>query len=136
LLPDDGVAVRQGIESLRAKLRQLPRTSKTTVPGYNNIDGYRERQKKVNRYVIKRDTFRSLFASETQRALVIEWLIQKQRITLATAKTSAGAPAPKPQGQFVSPDGNRRRSVRILWPRKPKVTKAANEKEDNDVQGW
>jgi hypothetical protein len=136
LLPDDGVAVRQGIETLRAKLRQLPRTSKTTVPGYNNIDGYRERQKKVNRYVIKRDTFRSLFASETQRALVIEWLIQKQRITLATAKTSAGAPAPKPQGQFVSPDGNRRRSVRILWPRKPKVTKAANEKEDNDVQGW
>jgi hypothetical protein len=130
LLPDDGVAVRQGIETLRAKLRQLPRTSKTTVPGYHNIDGYRERQKKVNRYVIKRDAFRSLFASEMQRALVIEWLIQKQRITLATAKASAGAPAPKPQGQFVWPDGKRRRSVRILWPRKPKVTKAANKKKD------
>jgi Domain of unknown function (DUF927) len=132
LLPDDGVAVRQGIETLRAKLRQLPRTSKkaTAGPGYHNIDGYRERQKKVSRYVIKRDAFRCLFASETQRALVIAWLIQKQRITLATAKTSAGSPAPKPQEQFVWPDGNRRRSVRILWPRKPKVTKAANKKKD------
>jgi hypothetical protein len=117
LLPDDGVAVRQGIETLRAKLRQLPRTSKTTAPGYHNIDGYRERQKKVNKYVIKRDAFRSLFASETQRALVIEWLIQKQRITLATAKTSAGAPAPEPQAQFIWPDGERRRSIEIVWPR-------------------
>jgi hypothetical protein len=128
LLPDDGVAVR--IEILRAKLRQLPRTSKkaATVPGYHNIDGYRERQKKVNRYVIKRDAFNYLFASGLQRALVIEWLIQKQRITLATAKTSAGAPAPKPQEQFVWPDGKRRRSFEVRWPRKPKVTKAANKK--------
>ena len=79
LLPDDGVAVRQGIETLRAKLRQLPRTSKkaATVPGYHNIDGYRERQRKVNRYVIKRDAFNYLFASGTQRDLVIEWLISK-----------------------------------------------------------
>jgi hypothetical protein len=132
LLPDDGVAVRQGIETLRAKLRQLPRTSKkaATVPGNHNIDGYRERRKKVNRYVIKGDAFNSLFASGTQRALVIEWLIQKQRITLATAKTSAGAPAPKPQGQFIWPNGKRRRSFQILWPRKPKVTKAANKKKD------
>jgi hypothetical protein len=132
LLPDDGVAVRQGIETLRAKLRQLPRTSKkaATVPGNHNIDGYRERRKKVNRYVIKRDAFNSLFASGTQRALVIEWLIQKRRITLATAKTSAGAPAPKPQGQFIWPNGKRRRSFQILWPRKPKVTKAANKKKD------
>ena len=132
LLPDDGVAVRQGIETLRAKLRQLPRISKkaATVPGNHNIDGYRERRKKVNRYVIKRDAFNSLFASGTQRALVIEWLIQKRRITLATAKTSAGAPAPKPQGQFIWPNGKRRRSFQILWPRKPKVTKAANKKKD------
>jgi hypothetical protein len=132
LLPDDGVAVRQGIETLRAKLRQLPRTSRKAaiVPDYHNIDGHRERQKRVNRYVIKRDAFNYLFASGTQRALVIEWLIQKQRITLATAKTSAGAPAPKPQGQFIWPDGKRRRSFQILWPRKPKVTKAANKKKD------
>ena len=39
LLPDDGVAVRQGIKALRAKLRQLPRTSKkaATVPDYQKL---------------------------------------------------------------------------------------------------
>lgn len=118
LLPDDGVAVRQGIKALRAKLRQLPRTSKkaATAPDFDEIDGYRNRRKRVNRYVIKRDAFHSLFASETQRALVIESLIEKQRITLATPKASAGAPSPKPQGQFVWPDGERRRSIEIVWP--------------------
>jgi hypothetical protein len=116
LLPDDGVAVRQGIKALRAKLRQLPRTSKkaATAPDFDEIDGYRNRRKKVNRYVIKRDAFHSLFTSETQRALIIESLIKKQRITLATPKSSAGAPSPKPQGQFVWPDGERRRSIEIV----------------------
>jgi hypothetical protein len=125
LLPDDGVAVRQGIETFRAKLRQLPRISKkaATAPDFDEIDGYRKRRKKVNRYVLKRDAFHSLFASETQRALVIEWLIEKQRITLATPKASAGAPSRKPQEQFIWPDDKRRRSFQILWPRKPKVKK-------------
>ena len=72
----------------------------------------------MNRYVIKRDAFNSIFGSGTQRALVIEWLIQKQRITLATSKVSAGAPSPKPQGQFIWPDGERRRSIEIVWPRR------------------
>ena len=132
LLPDDGVAVRQGIKTLRAKLRQLPRTSKTTVPGYHNIDGYRERQKKVNRYVIKCDAFHSLFASGTQRALVIEWLIQQRRITLAIAKTSAGAPAPKPQEQLVWPDRKRRRSFEIRWPRKSRKRIKATSKRKSE----
>jgi hypothetical protein len=125
LLPDDGVAVRQGIETLRAKLRQLPRSSKkaATAPDFDEIDGYRNRRKKVNRYVVKRDAFHSFFASETQRALVIEWLIEKQRITLATPKASAGAPSRKPRKQFIWPDDKRRRSFQILWPRKPKAKK-------------
>ena len=131
LLPDDGVAIRQGITALRAKLRELPRTSKKAVaePDFDEIDGYRQRQKTANRYVIKRDAFNSIFASGTQRALVIEWLIQKQRITLATQKASAGAPSPKPQEQFFWPDGKRRRSFQILWPRKPKVKDAADTKK-------
>jgi hypothetical protein len=134
ILPDDGVAIRRGIEALRAKLRQLPRTSKkaAAVPGYHLVDGHRERQKKVNRYVIKRDAFNSLFASGTQRALVIEWLIQKQRITLATAKTSAGAPAPKPQVQFVWPDGKRRRSFEIRWPRKSRKRVKTTSKPESE----
>ena len=74
----------------------------------------------MNRYVIKCDAFNSIFASGTQRALVVEWLIQKQRITLATPKASAGAPSPKPQEQFIWPDSKRRRSFEIRWPRKAK----------------
>ena len=131
LLPDDGVAIRQGITALRAKLRQLPRISKKAVAktDFGQIDGYRERRKNVNRCFIKRDVFNSIFASGTQRALVIEWLIQKQRITLATPKASAGAPSPEPQEQFIWPDHKRRRSFEILWPRKPKVKKAAGKKK-------
>jgi hypothetical protein len=120
LLPDDGVAVRQGIMALRAKLHQLPRFSKEAVAetDYEEVDGYRERGRKVNRYFIKRDVFNSIFASETQRFLVIERLIQKQRITLATPKASAGASLPQPQRQFMWPDGKRRRSFEIRWRRK------------------
>ena len=131
LLPDDGVAIRQGIRALRAKLRGLPRTSKkaATKPDYDRIDGYRQRRRRANRYVIKCDAFSSIFASGTQRTLVIEWLIQKQRITLATPQAAAGAPSPKPQEQFIWPDGKRRRSFEIRWPRKAKVQKAVGKKK-------
>jgi hypothetical protein len=56
LLPDDGVAVRQGIAALRAKLRQLPRVTKKRVKeiDFEESDGCRKREKKENRYVIKR----------------------------------------------------------------------------------
>ncbi len=117
LLPDDGVAIRQGITALSAKLRGLSRISKKAAAqtDYDVVDGYR---RKANRYVIRRDAFNSIFASGTQRALVIEWLIQNQHITLATPKTSAGAPSPTPQEQFIWPDDKRRRSLEIRRPRK------------------
>ena len=100
LLPDDGVAIRQGITALKAKLRELPRTSKKAAAktDFDQIEGYRTRQKKVNRYVIKRDAFNSIFASGTQRALVVEWLIQKQRITLATSKSVCRRTIPQASG--------------------------------------
>jgi hypothetical protein len=75
----------------------------------------------VNRYVVKRDAFNSIFSSSTQRALIIEQLIKEHRITLATARVSSGAPSPKPQGQFTWPDGERRRSMELTLPRKDKV---------------
>ncbi len=135
LLPDDGVAIRQGITALRAKLHKLPRTSNKAAKetNFEKIDGYRERRKKVNRYVIKRDAFNAIFASGTERALVIEWLIQKQRITLAAPKASAGAPSPKPQGQFMWPDGKRRRSFEIRWPRKSRRPVKATSKARNSA---
>ncbi len=112
LLPDDGVAIRQGLTALRAKLRDLPRVSKTSLRKVSEIDGYCKRSKKGKRYVIRCVAFNSLFASKTQSALVIEWLIKKRRITVATGKTSVGASCPKPQEQFVWPDGKRRRPLR------------------------
>ena len=128
LLPDDGVSRRQGITALRAKLHELPRISKNTAAeiDFDEIDGYRKRRKKVNEYVIKCDAFNSIFVSRNQRSLVVEWLIQKQRITLATTKASAGTPAPEPKKQHSWPDGERRRSFEIVWPRKQKK----NEKKE------
>jgi hypothetical protein len=116
------VAIRQGITALRAKLRALPRISKEAALGinFNEIDGYRIRKKKVNRYVIKGDVFNSIFASQTQRSLVVGRLIQKQRITLATTKASTGAPSPNPKKQPIWPDGKRRRSIEIVWRHKKK----------------
>jgi hypothetical protein len=123
LLPDDGVSRRQGITALQAKLHELPRISKNTAAetDFDEIDGYRKRRQETNRYVIKVDVFNCIFASGTQRALVIEWLIQKQRITVAKPKASAGAPSPKPKKQHPWPDGKRRRSFEIVWPRKQKT---------------
>ena len=133
LLPDDGVAIRKGITALKAKLRELPRTSKKAAKtDFDQIDGYRTRQKKVNRHVIKRDAFNSIFASGTQRALVVEWLIQKQRITLATSKASAGAPSPKPQEQFNWPDSERRRSIQIDWPRTSRKRVKPTSKQESE----
>jgi hypothetical protein len=120
LLPDDGVAVRQGITALRSKLHELPRINKNAArkAHFDEIDGYRKRRKKENRYVIKRDAFNSIFASGTQRELIIEWLIQKHQITLATSKESVGAPSPGPKEQFKWPNGKRHRSIEIALPRR------------------
>ena len=119
LLPDEGVATRQGIKALRATLRSLPRIRKSdTATDFGAIDGFRKRRKKSYRYVIRREVFNSLFASEAQRALVMNWLIRKQRITLATTKQSNGAPHPQPKKQQKWPDRKRRRSYEIRWPRR------------------
>jgi hypothetical protein len=125
LLPDDGVSVRQGVRNLRGRLRSLTRISdlpkgKAAKDSPERLDGVRERLKARTRYLIKRDAFNSIFASATQKDLVIEWLIQKQRITLATPHTSVGAVDPRPKEQFKWPDGERRRSYEIIWPRSPK----------------
>ena len=64
LLPDDGVAIRQGVTALRAKLRELPRTCKKAAKktDFDEIDGYRKRRnKRPYTYVIKRDAFHSIF---------------------------------------------------------------------------
>ena len=125
LLPDDGVSLRLGIAALRAKLRELPRISMPPSEddkklSYDELDGFRQRQSKANRYVIKGDCFRRVFSNTEQQALVIDWLITKERITLSAPQTNSGPSERAPKGQFEWPDGERRRSFEIFWPIKPK----------------
>jgi hypothetical protein len=135
LLPDEGVTLRQGITALRTQLRKLPALSsgskqKNMKLNFNEVDGYRQRKEEVSRYIIKREVFNSVFASTKEKALVMEWLVENQRITLAVSDGAAGAAELKPKGQFIWLDGVRRRSYEILWPRKGKATKASARKKD------
>jgi putative DNA primase/helicase len=116
LLPDDGVALRQGVKVLRTTLRELPSITRASKEAFDGHDGYRERLKKVTRYIVKRDVLNAV--SESQKRLVIEWLAAKKRITFATPKASGGEPRITPKAQFIWPDGVRRRSVEIFWPLK------------------
>jgi hypothetical protein len=59
----------------------------------------------------------------------MEWLVQKQRITLAVADGTPGAAELMPKGQFIWRDGVRRRSYEILWPR-GKGDKGSGQKKD------
>jgi hypothetical protein len=63
---------------------------------------------------VKREKFNSVFGSDEECRLVTEWLIASQYVTLA--KVSAGPK--KMKEQLFWPDGERYRSVEILWPRK------------------
>jgi len=138
LLPDEGIALREGIAALRARLRELlvmPATSQQTnmTANFDEVDGYRRRQKKCTRYIIKREAFNAVFTSRTQKTLVIGWLIENQRITRAVPNASAGADELKPKGQFFWPDGVRRRSYEIFWPRKRRAKKASARKPGRSV---
>ena len=134
LLPDDGVLLRVGIDLLRSKLRQLPRMSKKAEGegDFDRVDGYRKQRKKTNRHVIKTDAFNSIFTSWTQRDLVVAWLIQKQRITLAMQKASAAGLSQQPQEQFIFPDGKRRRSFEIRWPRNEEAVEATSKQSGTE----
>jgi hypothetical protein len=105
----------------------LPEVSQhaNVTANFNKVHGYRQRQEKVTRHIIKREAFNAVFTSSTQKSLVIDWLIKNQRITLAVPSASAGAAELKPKGQFIWPDGVRRRSYEIIWPRKRRASKAA-----------
>jgi hypothetical protein len=122
LLPDDGVALREGISALDTRLRELVGISrlpkhKNSQAEFDKADGYRRRQPRLTQYIIKREVFNAVFASSTQKTLVIDWLIENQRITLAVPIASVGAAELKPKEQFIWPDGVRRRSYEIFWPR-------------------
>jgi hypothetical protein len=121
-LPDEGVVLRQGIAMLTARLRKLVRYRRLSPEelasmDWDAADGYRRRPRGEDRFVIKREVFNSLFPTTGQRDLVLQWLIENDRITTAFLKVPGSTQLREPKGQFIWPDGNRRRSYEIVFPR-------------------
>jgi hypothetical protein len=122
LLPDEGVALRQGLKILQerlgklVRLKSLPKRQRSSHD-WDNADGYRRRPPGQDRYIIKREVFNALFATTTQKNLVLNHLIENGQITMAVGKSGGASSERKPKGQFYWPDGERRRSHEITFPR-------------------
>ena len=123
LLPDTGVLLRGGKNAFKALRNRLPfiRQKDRLTFAYQNADGFKEKVKASNRYLIKGDVFNNAFSSIEVRDLVVNWLIENGRITMGKLKKSAGVSGRKPKEQHRWPDGERRRSVEIFWPAKEKA---------------
>jgi hypothetical protein len=120
LLPDDGVALRSGIQALNTILKRLPPSQGLAKTAYAKVDGYWELEPTSKRYLIRREVFNKSFTSGHERELVLKWLIGRRWLTLGVPKTaSAGSPIPKVQYDW--PDGERVRSYEIRIPRKSKT---------------
>jgi hypothetical protein len=128
LLPDKGVLLRSGMATLKTKRRQLPRISMPikgadATRDYEPLDGYRYSTDSEIHYRIKVEVYKKIFTSGEQRELVTNWLIERNRITLATPHKATNNVSRKPQDQFIWPDDKRRRSIEIVWPLKEKPKK-------------
>jgi Domain of unknown function (DUF927) len=122
LLPDEGAALRQGIHMLRACLRRLVRVKKLSkqelaATDWEKTDGYRWRPPGQDRHIIKCDAFNALFATSNQRDIVLNWLTETHQITAAVADAGESPHERTAKRQFFWPDGNRRRSYEIVFPR-------------------
>ena len=108
------------------KLSALKSEAKQTID-FKKLSGYQTRSVKRYRYIIKREKFNAIFSSKAQQKLVLDWLIRKRQIEMAVPVTSKDAANLQPKAQIIWPDGERRCSYQIFWPRKAKKTqKGAN----------
>ncbi len=114
LLPDEGVTFRAGKQTLLSFLKNLPKRANIDSEDNSSLDGFRELRPGKFRCLIKRERFNSIFGTSAQARIVTDWLIASRRATLAS--TSIGPS--KIKEQHFWPDGERYRSVEILWPRK------------------
>jgi hypothetical protein len=113
LLPDNEVITRAGLTKLRRTLKSLERPN--GIKSFESAPGYRVLKGKRWRARIRVETFNSIFESPDQRRLVLDWLRSSNRITLN--KPRGNQSKVKPKEQFGWPDGARRRSYEITWPR-------------------
>jgi hypothetical protein len=119
-LPDEGVALRQGLTILQTRLSGLARSKllkKNASTDWDRLDGYRRRPPGQDRYIIKREVFNALFATTAQMNLVLSHLVANGQVTMAVGKNGSAAAARKPKKQFIWPDDQRRRSYEIVFPR-------------------
>lgn len=99
-----------GWKSLKVRLMTLPRASMITCGEYDSMDGYVEPQPGRYRCILKTDKFNRIFVNTLQRKLVLDELARRNWITRSRSNEK--------QGQFIWPDGVRRRSLEINWGRR------------------
>jgi hypothetical protein len=80
-------------------------------------DRYRWRPPGQDRYIIKCDAFNALFATSSQRDIVLNWLTETHQITAAVVDAGESPHERTPKRQFFWPDGKRRRSYEIVFAR-------------------
>lgn len=114
LLPDEGVMFRSGKSTLLSFLQKLPKSTEIDARDNSHLDGFSEARLRHYRCLVKRDKFNRIFQSEAQHRLVLNWLMADSRITLAATSTGPR----KVKEQHFWPDGERYRSVEIMWPMK------------------
>jgi uncharacterized protein (DUF927 family) len=106
-LSSDQRILEQGMAALRQRLKDLRRLPTIQRSEFSSIDGFVEPRPNKYRCVIKTDKFNRIFANSLQRKLVMDELMRRNRITRSRSKEN--------QGQFVWPDGVRRRSLEVNW---------------------
>jgi hypothetical protein len=99
-----------GWTSLKARLMSLPRAPKIEHGEYKSTDGYVEPERDRYRCIVKTDKFNRIFVNALQRKLVLDELARRNWITRSRSNEN--------QGQFIWPDGVRRRSLEISWARR------------------
>lgn len=99
-----------GWKSLKDRLMSLPRASAIARSEYDSMEGYVEPQRNRYRCVVKTDKFNRIFVNALQRKLVLDELARRNWITRSRSNEN--------QGQFIWPDGVRRRSLEINWGRR------------------
>jgi Domain of unknown function (DUF927) len=120
LLPDPGGSLRSALSVLRDARGQLLKVSTPLKKldrnrDYTNLIGYRFSTAEENWYRFRYEYYCRLFASAEQRQQVTKWLIEKNRIALATPKKGTDR---RPQEQFTWPDGSRPRSIELVFKKK------------------
>jgi hypothetical protein len=118
-LPDEGSALRDGLKSLHSLLKTIRHSAQLGIHeiDFDKVRGICKSKRSQRRYLIKNEGFSAIFATLQEKTLVLNWLCKKGRITLVGSR-QAPREDRKAREQFDWPDGRRRRSFEIRWPRK------------------